>query len=211
MFMKKWLQNFWFYYKWHTIAVIFAAIVITVTVALCASKPKNDYTIIVAMKDTALTEAQVDVITEELSKYGEDVNGDGEINVGSINCTFLETSEDINYVISMRQKLQITAMGEASAILYITDEDTFSYVDDIKKDTGGFFVDAELPLKDGKAFSFKDTEFMEKLKATGSNVPDEIYISKRIIKGTIIEGDSKIEQYEKQNDKFLKAIVDGVK
>ena len=46
---------------------------------------------------------------------------------------------------------------------------------------------------------------------TGSNVPDEIYISKRIIKGTIIEGDSKIEQYEKQNDKFLKAIVDGVK
>ena len=53
----KW-ENFWYHYKWHTIAIAAAALVITVMVVQFVTQPRYDY--------------QVILVTQKALAYGED-------------------------------------------------------------------------------------------------------------------------------------------
>ena len=201
--IKKWFENLWYHYKWFIITAVLAVFVITVVTAQCATRPQYDLSLVVSFTKTAMSTEQIEVIKTGLTKYAKDYNGDGEINLNLINCTFDEDSEDVNYVISMRQKLQVSAMGESSAILYITDDNAFSYIDDIKADVGGFFQNADLPLFNGKALKISDFDFYKELKKAPGEIPQNIYISKRIIKDTLIELEADVKFYEEASDDLL--------
>lgn len=201
--IKKWFENLWYHYKWFIVTGVLAVFVLTVVIAQCVSRPKYDLSVVVAFTKTAMTYEQTETIKNGLMDYMEDYNGDGEINLNLLNCTFNEDSEDVNYVISMRQKLQMSAMGENSAILYITDDNGFSYIDNIKADVGGFFQKANLPLFNGKALKISDMDFYKELQAQEGEIPENIYISKRIIKGTLIEAEADTAYYEQASDKLL--------
>ena len=208
--MIKWLENIWYHYKGYILAFLFAIVVLVISIAQCASKPQYDYKIVVAVKNSVIFDEQLDLIVDELSKYGEDINLDGEVKIGYINCTFDEKRNDPNYVITMRQKLQITAMGDASALLYITDEDTFNYIEKTVDVNNGFFVNTGLPLKNGKAYTLSNIEFFKDL-AQYENIPKELYISKRMVKGTIIEKDADIKKYETNATNLLNSILNDKK
>lgn len=209
--IKKWFENIWYHYKWFIITGFFAVVVLFITIAQCATKPKYDLSVVVAMTNTALSNEQIEVIKDNLLEYTEDVNKDGTINLNVLNCTFDENYADRNYVLSMRQKLQMTAMGEASALLYITNDHTFTYIDGIKEDVGGFFQDLNLKDKEGKAQNINKMSFYKPLKYKGKKMPENFYISKRIIKDTIIETDKNIDIYNKASDKMLKKIIKSIK
>ena len=206
--IKKWFENLWYHYKWFIITAILAAFVLTVVTVQCATKPKFDLSVVVAFNKSAIGTEQIDIIKNGIKDYAEDYNGDGEINLNLINCTLDENSKDVNYVISMRQKLQVSAMGESSAILYITDDSALKYIDDIKADIGGFFQDMNLPDYNGKALKISNLPFFSELKKTGNNIPKNIYISKRIIKDTLIELEGDVKFYEQASDDFLNKLIE---
>ena len=60
------LENFWYYHKWHVIAIAFAAIVIAVCVYSCLAKPKTDITVLYAGPYSS-ADASVPYIIENLS------------------------------------------------------------------------------------------------------------------------------------------------
>ena len=206
--IKKWFENLWYHYKWFIITAILSAFVLTVVTVQCAIKPKFDLSVVVAFNKSAIGTEQIDIIKNGIKDYAEDYNGDGEVNLNLINCTLDENSKDVNYVISMRQKLQVSAMGESSAILYITDDSALKYIDDIKTDIGGFFQDMNLPDYNGKALKISNLPFFSELKNTGNNIPKNIYISKRIIKDTLIELEGDVKFYEQASDDFLKKLIE---
>ena len=63
---SEWFENFWYYHKWHVIAIAFAVIVIAVCVYSCLAKPKTDITVLYAGPYSS-ADASVPYIKEDLS------------------------------------------------------------------------------------------------------------------------------------------------
>jgi len=208
--MIKWIENIWYHYKWFIVAGLIGAFVLAVVVSQCVSRPKYDMSVVVCFTDSVVSNEQFEVIKEDLEKYAEDYNGDGEININFMNCTFDESKQDANYVMSMRQKLQFSVMGESSAILYITDDKSFEYINGVMKEKGDFFLNENLSDYDGKALKINNLPSFSQLKSGSDDMPDNIYISKRVIKGTIIETEPKVNEYELAADKYLESIKQEV-
>lgn len=205
--LKKWFENIWYHYKWFIISGVLGAFVLTVVVGQCATKAKYDLSVVVCFTQTEITDNQVELIKQGVIEYVEDYNGDGKVNLNFINCTFFENSKDQQYVMTKRSKLQISAMGESSAILYITDDKAFQYIDDIMAESGGFFDNVNLPEHNGKALKISGLPFYSDFLKTGDKLPQNLYISKRVIKGTLIEAKDNVTVYEDASDKFLESLT----
>ena len=85
------LENFWYHYKWHTIAAIFALIVIIVCTVQCATNTKYDIQVLYA-GDHVFVRTSPDgsypeyaQMTSTLADFANDSDGNGETNV-----TFLD-------------------------------------------------------------------------------------------------------------------------
>ena len=92
------LENFWYHYKWHTIAAVFALFVIIVCTVQCATGTKYDIQVLYAGEhmfgrtspDGTYPEYMNMVST--LTDFAEDYDGNGETNV-----TFLDVCPAKNY------------------------------------------------------------------------------------------------------------------
>ena len=82
------LENFWYHYKWHTIAAVFALFVIIVCTVQCASNTKYDIQILYA-GDHVFSRNAIDgtypVMSSTLADFADDYDKNGETNV-----TFLD-------------------------------------------------------------------------------------------------------------------------
>ena len=94
---KEKLQNYWFHYKWHTIATVFSVVILAVLVAQCAGREKYDYTVVLFSYKSCL-DAQTQKVEEYLENYSTDLDGDGKVNVSVINCRDL-CERDVDDVI----------------------------------------------------------------------------------------------------------------
>ncbi len=81
------LENFWYHYKWHTIAAIFALIVIVVCTVQCATNTKYDIQVLYA-GDHVFVRTSPDgsypeyaQMTSTLADFTKDYDGNGETNV----------------------------------------------------------------------------------------------------------------------------------
>lgn len=115
----KW-ENFWYHYKWHTIAIAAAALVITVMVVQFVTQPRYDYQVILVTQK-ALAYGEDKVIADELAKYGRDVNGDGKILV-NVDAIFMGGSDQISIV--NQQKL-VTRLAAGDELFYIMDPKSY--------------------------------------------------------------------------------------
>ncbi len=96
----EWLSNFWYHYKWHTIAVLFAVFVITVCTVQCASNTRYDIQVLYAgnhafartSEDGSFSEYMTAVST--LESLADDYDENGETNVSFLDL-YLLTAEEI--------------------------------------------------------------------------------------------------------------------
>ena len=88
----KW-ENFWYHYKWHTLGIAAAVIVLTVLIVQLATRPKYDYQVMLVTQ-SSLIYGEEKVMVEELAKYGRDVNGDGKVTV-SVEAVYLDGAGQI--------------------------------------------------------------------------------------------------------------------
>lgn len=88
----KWLDNFWYHYKWTFLIVVFFAVVVIICVVQMIGKTEPDNTLVLA-GPIQLTNEQVAAINTDLtSLLDEDKNGDGQKVVNLL--TFSVYSED---------------------------------------------------------------------------------------------------------------------
>jgi len=74
----KWFDNFWFYYKWQTIGVIFAVFVLTICIVQMVTKENPDITILYAGPLSSSISEENDVSNVFDSILPSDYNDDGE-------------------------------------------------------------------------------------------------------------------------------------
>ena len=101
---EKW-DNFWFQYKWYVVAITAVTVVLAVLITQCATRTKYDMEVVYFTYTAALDE-QTNAVAKYIAGYAEDVNGDGEINIQVVNCSFNGKSGDTQYRYTMMTKLQ---------------------------------------------------------------------------------------------------------
>ena len=93
----KWLDNFWYHYKWPTIGVTLAAIVLAVCLWQTATTDKYDMLVVYAGR-TSLTVDQTDQLATVLEHImPEDYDGDGKKNV-SMNMYHIYSADQIKEI-----------------------------------------------------------------------------------------------------------------
>lgn len=187
-FTEKW-ENFWFHYKWHTIAVIFITIAIAIIITQCTTRTKYDLKLVFFTYNPVL-ESQIVPIAEYFENYAEDTNKDGEINVQILNCSLSNGKSDTQYKNSIYSKIQSLIVADPSALLFITDQESIEYFK-IFENSGGIF-ESTTPLPEN---------FYEKIGATDS--PENLSISCRRIKGTVLENSREANETYKVCQKLL--------
>lgn len=192
------IANFWFHNKLFVIFGTIITVLMVVFVAQCAGRVDSDLDI-VYFSYTPCFDAEIMQMEEYFEQYIEDSNGDGEVKVNIINCSFSNEAADLEYKNTMLQKMQSTLAANEKALLYITDGESMKYFDDIKV-KGGLF--------EGEPRQFKD-EFYKKIKITesGFTLPENLQMSLRILDGKTIENNDGSKQAFDMSKKLLESVT----
>ncbi len=191
---EKW-DNFWFQYKWWVISLVSIFIVLSVLITQCASR-KNPDLEIVYFSYTPVLDSQVTLVSDYFKEKATDVNGDGEVNIQLVNCSF-SNNGNIQYKNSILSKLQAVIAADEKALLFITDKDSVEYFKNLNAE-GGIFDGEPIPLGED-FYSFTESEDLGPLT-------EGLQISIRRVSDTLLEEREGIEVYHKEALRILEQI-----
>ena len=197
MTFKEKRENFWFHYKWYVIGIAFAIAAFVLLVAQCMSIPNYDFNVIYFSYTPAI-DRQTDLIADYFEKYGEDINGDGEVQVQILNCSFSNEPGDIAYRNSQLQKLQAFITGEYKAMLYITDKESIKYFNTLDTGDKGLF--------DGEPIALNDEFYKMTTLNENEVLPEGLEVSCRRLKDTIMEDNKTAKSVHKEATRIIKEL-----
>lgn len=88
--MKKWLENYWYHYKWHTLIVAFFVVMLTVMGVQMCSREDNDIYIIYA-GPTILSDAKRLEVADAFQQImPKDYDGDGKKSVDFMDLILMD-------------------------------------------------------------------------------------------------------------------------
>ena len=186
------ISNIWYHYSKLIIASLLILILVVVMVTQCATRTKYDLQIVYFTYQPVL-DSYTTKMASYFEKYCEDVNGDGEVHITVANCSVDPNSNNT----ANMTKLQVLIAAEPSAILYITDDKSIKYFDNINTTENTLFDGEPIPLSE---------EFYEYVKDDAFTNPQNLSISIRKIKGTELEKDKKAEKSYMASKKIFDAI-----
>lgn len=197
---EKW-DNFWFQYKWYVVAITAVTVVLAVLITQCATRTKYDMEVVYFTYTAALDE-QTNAVAKYIAGYAEDVNGDGEINIQVVNCSFNGKSGDTQYRYTMMTKLQAMIAGDQNAMLFITDEDSYKYLSDLSNGEGLF---------DGEPFMLREEFYKATETDSYGKLPEGLRIACRRVSDTVLESKKGSADAHTNAEKTLEAIKSGKK
>lgn len=190
-------KNFWDYSKWYVISGIALAALIAFLVVQCATKPAYDLKVVFFTYDAVLDE-QLSPAAEFLSKYAEDINGDGQANVQIINCSISDKNTNVTMRNTALQKIQSIIVAEPSALLFILDEKSVKYFDNLDSGINSMFDENPVLLGEDFYESTKHENF--------GTLPKDLTLYCRKVSGTMIEKNKEISKYYDASRNIITAI-----
>ena len=203
--LKEKNDNFWFYNKYKMLAIVLTVAVLAVTINQCLSKEKYDCTVVLALKQS-VSEEVVSVMEQQLEQFCGDYDGNGEVNVQVIDCSYNPDSGDQQFAMAKATKYQVQFTSPES-VLFILDQESIGSFDELME---GGLADSSigLPDYDGKALDLKGTAFGEAVSQVSNGYLDEdYYIVKRKVEGTAIDSKKNVSEYNQQAVEILTKMV----
>lgn len=168
----KWLDNFWYHYKVHTLVGLFLAFVVIFSAVQLLTIQSYDYYVILYSTDTTSTDLSQGM-AYALEQYGEDLDSDGEVTVQILNMSYNPSSDSQSFQIAQSGALNGELQNDR-CYLFITDDYRFEELDK----RGLFAAQPGLDDHDGKGLQLNDTQFMTALSdylqsigLSGRNIP----------------------------------------
>ncbi len=180
-----------FYYYWPGIvgAIIVIAIVAVATVS-CMNRRNPDIKIVV-YDNRILADMYVSDIEDYFAKYCPDYNGDGEVVVSVINCTYETGKSTAQYQQTMMQRLQGIIVTDNECMLIITSEMGYDYFDEY------------LEMSLGEGVPLPQSYYEECTLDSSLPIPDGMTLYCRDIKGTLIENKEASKQAVENGRDFM--------
>lgn len=131
--------NWWYYHKTQLLVVILVAIGVGSLVYSIVSRPNPDYTVMMMTQYILPQELRTD-IEEQLEKYADDRNGDGEVDVMLQHCRFVTDAQSEFDVADLQASFARFAADSSSgdSMLFIYDDESYDYLNN--SDMTGFFA-----------------------------------------------------------------------
>lgn len=191
------IKNIWYHDKWAIVVVAIITVCISLFVAQCATKTNYDATVVL-FTYSITGDDNCEKMGEYLKPYCKDINGDGEININVVNCSFEESLGNTEQSYSARTKASTLIASEPSALLFITDDESYKYLSGLSE---------EIDLFEGEPIEFKE-DFYELCREAEQfyTTPQGLQISCRTIDGTVIANDKNIDTYYEQAQTVLKGL-----
>lgn len=188
-------ENFWYHHKVAFFLILFAVVLLVVLLVHTLTRNEPDYRVLL-MTENAYTKEELSALTALLEMYGEDLDGDGEVEIQIQNCVLgkdVDTTQNSSYQ-------QVQAHLVAGDILFFMWEPAV-YEDYMEKlanvsDAGMDFlttipVDSEHLLEEGKVWSWKgDSRPIPELQERSP----ELYFTVRDTVGNVDEADELHQQ-----------------
>lgn len=185
-------ENFWYYYKYHVLAALFAALMIGMFIKDKISQIHYDYRVAV-LTEQAMGEEVLTTLQESFEAVALDLEKDGKVQI-----------EIMNYVTSkgeaMNPQLEMANQTKLIGDLEAGDSMIFLYSDEIYevyKSEGIFDVEEGNKIK------------LSQCKANKEEKLDSLNISMRVVKGTPLEKKKDKMAYYKESESLLERFVKG--
>ena len=181
IFTKEWWPYFWEYYKWHTIAVLFVALLTGMTIYQSKTATRYDLKI-TYMGDKYLPDEVDEEFTSGLETVISDIDGNGECNIFFSQLTISEDAESAAITMTMRMKHDLELTNEQSGVyLYskaeLENQIARGYIDVTYFDTDVWLNepvsdDAYIRSDNGKSYAvcLKDSAYLKSLNIDGSDL-----------------------------------------
>ena len=117
------LENFWYYYKWHTIVALFCIFVFLIcTLQMCSKVPIDAYIVYAGEREIGRTVDDGDIpeynrLVSALKEYVPDYNSDGETSVSLITLFALSEEEIKKYEGEVGKEINYTLLREDAQTL----------------------------------------------------------------------------------------------
>lgn len=196
------VNNFWYYNKWKMLFCCLLAVIIGISVYSCYTKPKYDCTVVVALSGE-ISETSILKLSEVLTDYCEDYNGDGKVQLNVYNCSFTDSSDAVGGTATSHYTNFVASFLEEENMIYIIDKEKIDYVDDDS------FMDSTLSLPDldGRAFKLNGTDFETECRDKAFlELTDDTYIVRRSYEGAITKKKNAKQNFDNAA-KFINRFV----
>lgn len=118
-------KNWWYYHKVHLLVAVLVIALASSFVYSIATNVDPDYTIAL-LTSYSMPETGMDQLEAHITKYADDRNGDGQVNVRVVNYVY-SNDDDVDY--SQKEAAIVRFMADASSnevMIYLHDEKAFS-------------------------------------------------------------------------------------
>lgn len=188
-------KNFWYYYRWWVFAFIFIAAVMAICISQCVSRENYDLTVTVYTSDY-ISDKSCEKMSGYFEKYGDDVNGDGEIHIQVINCSYSK-GENKQLLLTNNTKIQAIITANYDALLFITDDTTYEFLNSISDSVSLLETDG---VELGSDF-YNSCNIDEFLK-----LPENLKISRRVLAQTVMKDNAVAKKCYESSGKILEQI-----
>ncbi len=121
IFTKDWWPYYWMYYKWHTIAILFIAMLVVIGVVSCVRKINPDLGVVYC-SGKYYDETAWDAVEQAINADIDDINSDDETHTIIMPLVFNDADEyaEQNYALSIKHTASFT---EKTNYVYIYDKE----------------------------------------------------------------------------------------
>lgn len=196
---EKW-SNFYYHYKIPFIVSIVGVIVIAIMVVQSFTKTKYDVEV-VYYSHSFVIEDQTYAMANYIEDYAPDVNGDGEVNVKVINCSF-DKGGDMELHYNALNKIRAMMDGNDVAVLYITDPESISFFKNFPDEKGLF---------EGDFYEFGQDFYKIADENNYNNVAKNLKISRRRLTDDIDGDKESVKAAYKAAEETIQNLINGKK
>ncbi len=180
---KKWLDNYWYHYKWPTIIVAFFLIIGTISVVQLFNRETYD-AYIMYVGDETIPDTQYQDIMDSLKQVSKDYNKDGEHNINFSKMSFISDEEnEMASTVNAGTVQYLSNMVVQPYYLYLMSPAVY----DTYKDSGIFIPISEVvdgvPAEwyhDDTAVYFDKTEFANSFAGVNDLGEDTLLVIKMV-------------------------------
>lgn len=199
-------ENFWYHHKWTFWGCVFALVALTVVVVQVVRRDPPDYRMLL-VTETAYMDVDVTRLELMLTPYGEDLDGDGKVEIQIQNCIMGDTMAHRQ---SNGANMVQAHLVAGDVMFFMWDSDTYAFFMKSMKNAlkeGTEFL-AELPvegegiIEEGRVYTWEKDPRYEQVKGV---LPQDLYFGVREPMGTAAESR---ELYQQSMDLLERFIAD---
>lgn len=201
--MKRWWENYWYHYKWHTIIGLFLVVTVAVSVTQCARRETYDQSCVLYC-DRVVFDSTALALEQALAKRIPDRDGNGTVAFDIYNVSYNANNTAPQQAgFSNAQKI-LTLVSTADYVLYAVDTGGYNRL--MNQENMQLFETYDfLPDLNGTAWNWKGSVLQKEL--ANESLPKDLYFCIRKIDNTAAQTEEEAHRRAEEAAQLIQLLM----